>query len=377
MKIPVRIRPAFFLVAALIGFLNTQDFVGTLIWTGIIFVSVLFHEYGHAIAAVLCGRSPRIELVAFGGLTYHDGARLSSFKQFLIVLNGPVFGFLLFLLASLLLTFPVFQEGLARGVLALIRGVNLFWTVINLLPVLPLDGGQLMRITLEAFLGNIGIKYAFGISVAVSFFISLYFFLYQAFFVGALFFLLAFQSFDALRKLKHLMPQDTNDDLKELFLKAEVKLQAGQKEEALSLFEKLKETTKQGVLYVAAIHYLALLYDEKGQEEKSYDLLKQIQKELAPDGLCLLHKVAFSKGDYLLVTQLSGPCFQHWPLPEVALRSAYAHAALKDPEPAIGWLKTVEELGVPDLHTILASKDFDPIRGTEPFMRFSAAHKPS
>ncbi len=30
---------------------------------------------------------------------------------------------------------------------------NLFWTIVNLLPVLPLDGGQLLRIVLEAAFG--------------------------------------------------------------------------------------------------------------------------------------------------------------------------------------------------------------------------------
>ncbi|MBI3236126.1 MAG: M50 family metallopeptidase, partial [Chlamydiales bacterium] len=94
-KIPILIHPTFWLFAAIIGFMNSQSFIGTLIWVGIIFISVLFHEFGHALMACLFGKKPRIELVALGGLTYHSGEGLSLGKQFLIVLNGPLFGLIL------------------------------------------------------------------------------------------------------------------------------------------------------------------------------------------------------------------------------------------------------------------------------------------
>src|SRR5579883_1974403 len=94
-RIPVLIRPTFWLFAAIIAFIYGRTLWGTLIWTGIIFVSVLFHEYGHALTAMFFGRKPRIEIVALGGLTMHDGEKLSAWKQFLIVLNGPLFGLLL------------------------------------------------------------------------------------------------------------------------------------------------------------------------------------------------------------------------------------------------------------------------------------------
>ena len=78
--IPVRVSPLFFLTAALIGFLWSNTLMGTLIWMMIIFVSVLVHEYGHALTAKAFGQSPRIELVAFGGLTIPQGKRLSLRK---------------------------------------------------------------------------------------------------------------------------------------------------------------------------------------------------------------------------------------------------------------------------------------------------------
>jgi len=125
--------------------------MGTLIWMGIIFFSVLFHEFGHALTAMLFGKKPRIELIALGGLTVHDGQHLAPWKQFIIVLNGPLFGLLLALFAWLAMKASFLSTGIPAQILRDVTIVNVFWTVVNLLPILPLDGGQMLRIILEAF----------------------------------------------------------------------------------------------------------------------------------------------------------------------------------------------------------------------------------
>jgi stage IV sporulation protein FB len=159
-RIPISIFPTFWIVAALIGYVNSLSWIGTLIWMLVIFISVLFHEFGHALTALLFGRHPRIELVAMGGLTYHEGENLPFWKQFLIVFDGPLFGFILFLLSTAMLQFFVItNEALISG-LKITQWVNLFWTVLNLVPVMPLDGGQLLRIVCEGFWGVRGFKYA-------------------------------------------------------------------------------------------------------------------------------------------------------------------------------------------------------------------------
>lgn len=88
-RIPIIIHPAFWIFAAIIGYVNSLSLLGTLVWVAVIFISVLFHEFGHALTAFCFKQKPRIELVALGGLTYHEGKRLKFSKQFLIVFNGP------------------------------------------------------------------------------------------------------------------------------------------------------------------------------------------------------------------------------------------------------------------------------------------------
>lgn len=361
-KIPITIYPTFWLFAALIGFLNSQSFVGTLIWVGIIFISVLFHEFGHALTARLFGQKPRIELVALGGLTYHNGQKLPFWKQFLIVLNGPLFGFILVILATLLLQIPAFSQGASYSVLSLTRLVNLFWTIINLLPVMPLDGGQLLRIGLEKIFGIKGFKYTLFASMCVSLAISLFFFLTQGFLIGALFFLLAFQSYDSYRRTRHLSETDRDDTLRELLEKVEECLQLGKKQEAYQLCEEIRTKAKEGMLYELATQYLAFLKYEKGEKKEAYDLLLPIRTELGKESLCLLHKTAFEQRDFSLVIELSSPCFQTAPTPETALRNAFAHAQLHQTVPTIGWLQTAIDEGLENTKQVLSDPLLDPIR---------------
>ena len=137
---------SFWLVAGLIGYLNTHNLIGTCVWISVIFISVLVHELGHAIVAYWLGLFPRIELIAFGGLTRYAPGNLSLGKQFLIVVAGPLCGIFLFLVSFFLLQHVSFQSYFIMNFFELLLGVNLFWTAANFIPVLPLDGGQMLRI---------------------------------------------------------------------------------------------------------------------------------------------------------------------------------------------------------------------------------------
>jgi stage IV sporulation protein FB len=366
-RIPISIYPTFWLFAGLIGYLNSRSLVGTLIWIAIIFVSVLFHEFGHALTALLFGQNPRIELVALGGLTYHNGQKLPFWKQFFIVLDGPVFGFLLVIIATILLQVPALSQGMIGSVLSLTRVVNLFWTVVNLLPVMPLDGGQLLRIILERIFGLKGFKYAILTSMIIAVAISLFFFLTHAFLVGALFFLLAFQSYDTFRRTRHLSENDRDDSLRERLEKVEEFMQTGNKEEAVRFCQEIRAQAKKGMIYELATQYLAILKYEKGDSKEAYELLRSIHEELSGDALCLLHKAAFEQKDFSLVVELAGTCFQNWPTAETALRNAYAHAHLKQVVPTVGWLQTALNEGLSNSKEVLSDQIFDPMRGDPSF----------
>lgn len=378
-RIPIIIHPAFWVVAALIGFFNSFSFTGTLMWMVVILVSVIIHELGHALTAVFFGLNPRIELVALGGLTYHKGEKLPFWKQFFIVLNGPGFGFLLFLLAFFLLQFSFAAKGTIAGdLIYFFYWANLLWTILNLVPVMPLDGGQLLRIVLEGMFGFKGFKYSLIIGTAIAGLLSLGFFLMQNFLIGAIFFLFAFQSYDLWKSTRNLTQKDRSEDLKSAFEKAEMYLKSGDKEKALSEFERIRKEAGRGMLYNLATQYLAFLKYDQGDYKAAYELLYPIRDQLSStESLCLLHRAAYEMKEYPVVVELAGSCFQALPSKEVALRNAHAHAAKKEARAAVGWLETAFQEGLDNIQKVVEDKIFDPIRKDLHFQAFLKHHPKS
>jgi len=373
-RIPVSIHPFFWLTAALIGFMNSRSLIGTLTWVFVILVSVYVHEMGHASTAKFFGLKPRVELVALGGLTFHQGDKLPFWKQFLIVLNGPLFGLCLFGIAYALLKVPGLAGGFWGMMLTLFFWVNLVWTILNLVPVMPLDGGQLLRIVFEAFFGAKGLRYALIVGIVISGSLSLFFFLYQQFLIGAIFFLFAFQSWDMFRRLRLLSDKDQNHELKGLMQEAEKDLQEGNKDKALFAFERIRHESKQGMIHMLATQYLAFLKYDLGKTKETYELLSPLREELSSDALCLLHLAAYDEKDFPLVEEIGGTCFQISPSKEVALRNALACAALAKAKPAVGWLETAFQEGLDGLADLARGKEFDSIRETEEFQKFLKNH---
>lgn len=364
-RIPIAIHPWFWVLAAFIGWINAQgSILGMVIWIGIIFVSVLIHEYGHALTSVLFKQKAKIQLVALGGVTSYEGPKLKFWQQFVIVFNGPLFGFFLFLAATALLQMqwsPVMYQ-----ILRMTQVANLFWTVVNLLPVQPLDGGQLLRIILEANFGIRGFKLSLLIGAIISLVFAFAFFIIRFYLAGALFFLFAFQSFDQWRKSKIATVGDRDEETRKLFMQGEMALREGKKEEAKQCFEKVKG----GVLGAMSSQYLAILMAQEGKRQEAYDLLLPIQDHLADDTRCLLHQLAAEHQNDEVVAKLSSTCYQTAPTQEMALRNARAFARLKKAKMAGGWLQTAWQYGGLDLEKILHEDAFVRLAGQAEFDEF-------
>jgi Zn-dependent protease len=369
-RIPIFIHPFFWVLAAFIGWMSSQTLVGMLIWIAIIFVSVLFHEYGHALTAVLFGQKTTIQLMAMGGATSYSGSKLKFWQQFLIVLNGPVFGFLLFVGATILLQMGGNFSPLLLQTLKMTQLANLFWTIVNLLPVMPLDGGQLLRIVLEAAFGVRGFKASLLIGAVISFCCSLGFFMVQFYLAGALFFLFAFQSLDLWRKSKLATQVDREEPMKSLLVQGEIALQEGKKSVAKELFAKVCESAQGGILAAVAAQRLSVILMEEGKAKEAYELLLPIQSHLADDARCLLHQLAAQEQNDELVAKLSAECYQVMPSQEMALRNARAFARLHQAKLAGGWLQAAWQYGGLKVDLILKEEPFLALKGDVEFDAF-------
>lgn len=177
---PVAVHWIFWVVALLLGRglqANTPlKFQLLCIWVGVIFVSILVHELGHAMAFRRHGGRPRILLWSFGGLAISDG-RFTRSQSIEITLAGPAFGLVLgtivWCLARWVIPTEAFLESIHLHYLFVnLLWVNITWSLLNLLPIHPLDGGQLLgHIMYERkreLRAKIGMACAIGVGVALS-----------------------------------------------------------------------------------------------------------------------------------------------------------------------------------------------------------------
>ena len=139
------VRPSFLLIAALLG-LSSRRLDLVVAWVGVVFVSILVHELGHALTARAFGAKVEIELNGIGGLTswssteeeFGPGRRATVAAAGSAV--GVVFGGLIWLIA----TFTGPFSGVSGFVVSNMIWVNVFWGLLNWLPIRPLDGGHLL-----------------------------------------------------------------------------------------------------------------------------------------------------------------------------------------------------------------------------------------
>jgi stage IV sporulation protein FB len=196
--IPVRIHPLFWLMALLLGS-ESKNVPEVLTWVAAMFLAILGHELGHAAAMRAYGLSPWITLLGFGGLTSYDQGRsyqsrgADTLGQILIAVAGPAAGFVV--VGAIAATFALTGHGdqlvlVGRGIPApQVAGLhnayasnlinNLLWICtiwgcINLLPIYPLDGGQILREILQRFAAREGIRRSLQVSIVAAVIMAIY-----------------------------------------------------------------------------------------------------------------------------------------------------------------------------------------------------------
>lgn len=202
---PIRVHPAFFIMPLIFGSsmlqIGDNPGVALLVLTAVFFGSILFHELGHSIAFKYYGISSHIVLYWMGGVAVPNGGSYgSSFRrgraytsnaQIIVSLAGPAFNFILggLLLGIIYATggqveyeqsgiFPILIPDLRESSLAgnsaafifFLSGLfaNFVWGILNLIPVYPLDGGQVARQVFMQADSHNGLKNSLILSIIVA-----------------------------------------------------------------------------------------------------------------------------------------------------------------------------------------------------------------
>jgi stage IV sporulation protein FB len=281
----IRVHLFFFLTAFLLGW-GAGGPWKTLIWVGIVLFSVLLHEGGHAVAGKAFGLTPKIELTGFGGLTRFSGGTLTMWQRVLVSLAGPFAGFVVgsVLVAVYVVLAPTLE---AEGVLFALRQamwVNIGWGVFNLLPVLPLDGGQVGLALLsrkDAEKGLIrmsAISVVFAAGVAALALLGLR---GGGLFIGVLFGLLAFNSLRTLMAARSVN-RDRSGGL-HVQLEQAQQLLAVDPEQAMALAAQVRMEAQHAGSKAAATQIIAAVLLSRGDADTALSELQTIRPPYQPD----------------------------------------------------------------------------------------------
>lgn len=153
--IDVRIHLSFLLLPVIFGLLGWRD--GGLAAAGesivfilLLFVCVVLHEFGHALAGRRFGiRTPDITLLPIGGVARMERIPEKPSQELAIALAGPAVNVMI---AGLLAAILAASGGISmvtpeawRTLLQNLMTINLALVVFNLIPAFPMDGGRVLR----------------------------------------------------------------------------------------------------------------------------------------------------------------------------------------------------------------------------------------
>jgi hypothetical protein len=321
---PVNVAPSFLLAAAILGFPFLNDLLVLALWIVVVFVSVLVHEMGHAVVGKALGGHPEIQLERFGGVTFPRlPAPPSAVSQIGLSLAGPIAGLIPGAAGWAIARYAAPDP---RSPLAIVSGLaittSVFWTALNLLPVLPLDGGHVLLAVLQGIRKKPSIRAASIISAVVAAAAAfLAWRLWDQIFVAIWLALFAFQNFAQSRALPASpdaappvleAPPDERADVERELSRARAALLARDERTALAVASKLEEG--EGPYRQAA-------------------------------GLRIRAGVELARGDNVAAGLHAGRSFSLWQTADAAVVAARANLRAGERERALNWLRRAVEAG--------------------------------
>jgi Zn-dependent protease/CBS domain-containing protein len=154
--IDVRIHATFFLLIAYViyagGAAGSEGGLLSALFICLLFLCVLLHEFGHALAARRYGvKTADITLLPIGGIARMERLPQKPGQEMVVALAGPLVNIVIAALLAAILALrgrldPYFWRHLdSLGLVSLLLYTNVIMCLFNLIPAFPLDGGRVLR----------------------------------------------------------------------------------------------------------------------------------------------------------------------------------------------------------------------------------------
>lgn len=297
--VPVRVDPSFAFLVLIFGYffyLGPGGSNGTALfiaWIPIATGAILVHELGHALVGRAFGLSPFVMLHGMGGVTQFDARAhraLSHGRRVLITLAGPLAGIAAGVVAVIIGFFaPPVAGSIQHGVLDAVFFTTLGWGVLNLIPMLPLDGGHIVATVLDRFFGIRGVLFARIASIGLAVALGALALWARSWFTV---FILGWLAYNNWRSYQLEKAWQSEAPLKPYLQRAFAALEAGQTAEVQKLAEAIRSAATSPATQATASHLLAWAHLLDGDAEAARRALDAAPKGHPPD--------AFLEGRVLL-----------------------------------------------------------------------------
>jgi stage IV sporulation protein FB len=373
LNIPVHIQPSFWFFLLFFTGLYRGFSVEGLMLGGILFFTLLVHEYGHAWTAMYFGASARIVLEAFGGKAQYSGFRMSPKQEFLIVLNGPLLQSLLIALPYSFLRLGIFENYYMLYFLHATMRLNILWCLLNLIPLLPLDGGYLARYFLEKRFGDKGCRISIILGLVCMASVQPYLYREGYLCFAILLLIYGVQNFQMLMDVRTSRASSNGSNSFTSYMQGVEAIKSQDFENAKAILSKLVKS-KDAHIKNLSMEALAKTYFLQNEGQKAYDLLLKADHQSLKEGKCLLCKLAFERENYDLVDTYSMDIYEIEPSYEIALLNSQAFARLNKPAHAGAWLETASQFETAckeSLKDLMQHPVYDPVRDQSGFKQYA------
>jgi Zn-dependent protease len=361
LNIPVMIQPTFWIFLVVFCFLPQGSLNQMMILGLVLCFSLLFHEYGHALAAQKFGRNPTITLEGIGGYASYDGRDLKEIHHFVITLCGPIFTGMLILISKYLLVNHVFNIYAVNYFLHCTMHLNIYWLIVNLAPLLPLDGGKIAEYLIRKIVKEDRARqFSLILGNITALIGGAYFLLNGSYMFAYLFLFHGWQNFQVYT-FEFIKQKPSSFSL---YNQAVHAAENNENKKAKAIFMKLSKS-EDDYFKIRSLEGLAEILSREGKSNEACAALMKVSPEKLNHGKYLLCKLAFAQGNYKLVETLSVDIYKINPTFDTAMLNAKTFSLVNNPDYSIAWLKTAfqfDDAKNMNLEELLVDKAFDTIR---------------
>ncbi len=220
--VPIKVHWSFALLFVLIFYMATirqmphAQIMSFLFLVMVLFICVLLHELGHALAAKKLGiKATDIVLSPIGGLARLESMHNYPKKEIIIALAGPAVNFVIALVLFIYLYFIAAQSQhfdpyaaldflSLTAVLYFLFFINTMLFLFNLIPAFPMDGGRVLRALLTLRMPVLKATFIASVTgrvLSMLFLIVAFYYRYYALIVISLFvYIMAVTEYHALKR---------------------------------------------------------------------------------------------------------------------------------------------------------------------------------